>query len=178
MTIELVYETHSASVDNERGIASGWSDCLLSDLGRDQAKELGRRRRDDAIAAVFASDLRRAHATATIAFGDTGIPLFLDWRLRECDYGSLNGSPAADLKRRLTEYIDTPYPDGESWRQAVARVRRFLDDLPARWDGKRVVVIGHMATRWAFEHLLNDVPLETLAAEEFVWQPGWEYRLG
>lgn len=177
MTIEIVYETHSTSVDNEAGVASGWSDCLLSDLGREQAKALGERRRDDGIAAVFTSDLRRAAATATIAFGGTAIPIFHDWRLRECNYGDLNASPAIELRARLLEHVDTPYPNGESWRQAIARVGRFPNDLPSMWEGKRVVVIGHMATRWAFEHLINGVPVEALAAEEFVWQKGWEYRL-
>lgn len=41
--------------------------------GRANAAEMGRRRRDDGIAAVFTSDLRRAAETAEIAFGDTDI---------------------------------------------------------------------------------------------------------
>ena len=52
---------------------------------------------------------------------------------------------------------------------------RFLDDLPSRWDGQRVLVIGHVATRWALDHVLGGVPLEDLAAADFAWQPGWEY---
>jgi alpha-ribazole phosphatase/probable phosphoglycerate mutase len=39
------------------------------------------------------------------------------------------------------------------------------------------VLIGHVATRWALDHLLNGVPLERLAAEEFAWREGWEYLL-
>jgi hypothetical protein len=38
-----------------------------------------------------------------------------------------------------------------------------------------VLVIGHIATRWAFEHHLNGVRLEDLADEEFRWREGWEY---
>ncbi len=38
-------------------------------------------------------------------------------------------------------------------------------------------MIGHVATRWGLDHHLNGVALETLVAEEFAWQPGWEYRL-
>ena len=177
MTIEIVYETHSFSTDNEAGIASGWSDPGLSEAGRVNACAVGERRRNDRIAAVFTSDLRRAAETAAIAFADTGLPVLHDWRLRECDYGDLNASPAPALKAALLEHVATPYPGGESWRAAVVRVGRFLDDLPSRWDGSRVVVIGHMSARWAFEHRLNGVPLEELATEDFAWQPGWEYRL-
>jgi hypothetical protein len=56
-------------------------------------------------------------------------------------------------------------------------VRRFLDDLSLRWQDHRILVVGHVATRWGFEHWLNNVPLRRLATAEFVWQPGWEYQL-
>jgi broad specificity phosphatase PhoE len=83
--------------------------------------------------------------------------------------------PRAELQRTRRQHLDTPYPNGESWRQAVQRVRRFLDDLPLRWEGSRVVVIGHVATRWAFEHYLNGISLEDLMDAEFNWRAGWEY---
>ena len=49
----------------------------------------------------------------------------------------------------------------------------FLDEV----RGERVLVIGHVATRWALDHRVNGRPLEDLAAEEFDWRPGWEYEL-
>jgi 2,3-bisphosphoglycerate-dependent phosphoglycerate mutase len=97
VTIRIVFETHSTTEDNESGIATGWLPGHLSDLGRDQAAELGARRRADGIAAVFSSDLARSVETAGVAFGGTPIPVLQDWRLRECDCGQLNGSGAAEL---------------------------------------------------------------------------------
>lgn len=175
--IQVVFETHSTSEDNERGVASGWSHSKLSPRGREQARELGRRRLHDGIDAVFSSDLRRAAETAEIAVGETGIPILLDWRLRECDYGDLNAGPAAGHVTQRARFLDEPYPAGESWRQAVARVGRFVEDLPARWAGKRVLVIGHVATRWGLDHHLAGVALEQLAEAGFTWQEGWEYTL-
>ena len=72
MGIELVFETHSISADNERGRATGWLPGKLSEQGRRQARDLGLRHRSDRIAAVFSSDLGRAVETASIAFGDPG----------------------------------------------------------------------------------------------------------
>jgi len=175
--IQLVFETHSITEDNEQGIATGWLPGRLSPAGRDLAHDLGRRRRDDGIAAVFCSDLARAVETASIAFGGTAIPVLHDWRLRECDYGQHNGMPAAQLHIGRSAHLDQPYPGGESWRQAVHRVGRFLDDLPLRWSGQRVLVIGHVATRWGLDHLISGVPLEDLASADFAWQEGWEYQL-
>jgi 2,3-bisphosphoglycerate-dependent phosphoglycerate mutase len=176
--ITIVFETHSISEDNDRGVASGWNHSRLSERGRGLARELGQRRRDDGIAAVFSSDLRRATETAEIAFGSGDIPILLDWRLRECDYGEQNGAPAAAVHgANRAAHVDVPFPGGESWRQAIARVGSFLEDLSPRWGGRRVLVIGHVATRWGLDHHLNGVPLERLATEDFEWAEGWEYRL-
>ena len=144
MTTQIVFETHSTTEDNENGIATGWLPGRLSELGREQAADLGKRRRADGVA-VFSSDLDRSVETAEIAFGESAIPVLLDWRLRECDYGQLNGSVAAELHAHRAEHVDTPYPGGESWRQAVARVASFVADLPLRWSGQRILVIGHTA---------------------------------
>ncbi len=177
MSICVVFETHSTTVDNERGVATGWLPGELSERGREQAGDLGRRRRDDGLAAVFCSDLARAEQTARIAFAGSPVPVLLDWRLRECDYGDRNGMPAAELHPGRLAHLDAAYPGGESWRQAVGRVGSFLQDLPRRWDGQRVLVIGHVATRWGLDYLLDGVPLESLAVADFGWKEGWEYRL-
>lgn len=177
MAIELVYETHSTTVDNETGIATGWLEGLLSDAGREQAAELGRRRRDDGIGSVFSSDLGRAIETAEIAFAGSSLPVRHDRRLRECNYGELNGAPAADIEAERVHRIDEPFPGGESYTQVVERTRAFLDDLLAEHEGSRVLLIAHSANRWALQHLLLGTPLEEAVAAPFDWQPGWEYTL-
>jgi 2,3-bisphosphoglycerate-dependent phosphoglycerate mutase len=177
VAIHIVYETHSISEDNERGLATGWLPGQLSERGRGLAAELGRRRRDDGLDAVFSSDLARAAETAAIAFSGSSVPVLLDWRLRECDYGERNGMPAAELHAHRREHLDEPYPGGESWRQAVGRIGRFLGDLPLRWTGRRVLIIGHVATRWGLDRVVGGIPLEDLIGADFAWQEGWEYVL-
>lgn len=124
---------------------------------------------------MFCSDLGRAIQTAAIAFDGTDVPVLLDWRLRECDYGSLNGSSAAEMHAHRVERLDRPYPGGESWRQAADRVVRFLADLPLRWSGQRVLVIGHVATRWGLETALLGTPLEELVSRDSDSQAGWSF---
>src|SRR5918911_302506 len=175
--LEIVFETHAWSVDNASGIATGWLPGRLSEYGKQQAKELGARRRDDGVSAVYTSDLARAVETADIALADTDIRIYRDARLRECNYGELNGAPVAELDAVRLGHLDEPFPGGESYRGAVARVGEFLDELAAERDGERVLLIGHAATRWALDHLVNGVPLEKLVAAPFDWQEGWVYRL-
>lgn len=176
MAVELVYETHSISVDNERGIATGWLPGELSAEGRRLAHALGERRRNDGIDCVFTSDLRRAVETAQIAFDGSGVEIRQDARLRECNYGDLNGAPVGELDPRL-RFIDRPYPGGESYRDCVEKMRSFLGDVASEFDGRRVLVIAHSAQRWALRHLLEGVALEELVDAPFDWQEGWEYVL-
>lgn len=177
MTVEVVYETHSVTTDNEAGFATGWLPGRLSERGRALAAELGERRRHDNISAVFVSDLGRAVETAEIAFGGSGLPIHREVRLRECNYGELNGAPVAQVAAERARHIGDPYPGGQSYVQIVALTRSLLRDLAAYWDGKRVLLIARSANRWALERLLHGRSLEELVDAPFEWQPGWCYRL-
>lgn len=176
MAVQLVFETHATTRDNEAGIASGWLPGELSGEGVRNAADLGERRRHDGIAVIYASDLHRAVQTTRIALGDSGIPIRTDQRLRECNYGDLNGARVEALRPR-TAYIDQPFPGGQSYREVVAQTANFLTDLLDQHDGLRVLVISHSANRWALDHLLHDKPLEALVEAPFRWQEGWEYSL-
>ena len=177
MPIEVVFEVHQLSEDNERGVATGWLPGALSERGRGFARQMGQRRRSDGIDAVFTSDLGRAVETVNLAFEGATIPILHDWRLRECDYGDFNGMPVAQLHAERMAHLDVPFPGGESWREAVDRVGRVFVDLPLRWSGRRVLIVGHVATRWALDHFVNGVPIENLLIADFGYQEGWEYRL-
>ena len=177
MALTLVYETHATTTDNEAGIATGWLPGVLSDQGRVQAAELGARRRDDGIDAVYVSDLARALETVRIAFEASTIPVRVDPRLRECDYGSLNGMPRERLDAERTTHIHEPWPGGESYDEVVERTRALLTDIGARHEGGRVLVVAHSANRLALDVLLLGHDLATLLAEPFDWRPGWEYEI-
>ncbi len=177
MVVSIVFETHSWSEDNDRGVASGWNHSLLSPEGRRLARELGERRRSDGIDIVFTSDLHRAVQTAEIAFAETDVPILHDWRLRECNYGAGNGMPAAELHRNKLRYVDDPYPGGESWTTALERVGWFLDDLHRCADRKRVLVVGHVATFWGVVRRVERTPVVDLISAGFEWRLGWEFEL-
>ncbi|HEY8408382.1 MAG TPA: histidine phosphatase family protein [Gaiellaceae bacterium] len=145
--LELIYETLDDPSDT-----SGWLPGELSETGKDQALELGMRRRD--VDAVFSSDLGRALETVAIAFFDADVPIFHDWRLRDCDYGALSGAPVDELE--LEKHLEVPFPGGESYREVLARVESFVRDLRRSWDGKRVLVVSHAAPLWALQQLFEE----------------------
>ncbi|MFE5588086.1 histidine phosphatase family protein [Kitasatospora sp. NPDC056531] len=177
MAVEIVYETHATTIDNETGIATGWLPGQLSELGRRQAGELGERRRGDGLAAVFTSDLHRAVETAEIAFPDNSPTIHQDIRLRECNYGDLNGAPVTLIAAQRVRRINEPFPGGQSYHQVLTATDAFLHDLATHWDGRRILVIAHSANRWALDCLLTGAPLEDLVTAPPAWRPGWHYTL-
>ncbi|MFY1573398.1 histidine phosphatase family protein [Verrucosispora sp. WMMD703] len=177
MPVEIIYETHSITTDNETGIATGWLPGRLSETGRRLARELGQRRSEDGLAVVFTSDLARAVETAEIAFAGTGIPLRHDPRLRECNYGTFNGMPVTELARLRFQHISKPFPGGQSYQDVVDQTRDLLIEIARDWDGKKILLIAHSANRWALANLLTGVPLEEQVDAPFGWQEGWRYTL-
>jgi 2,3-bisphosphoglycerate-dependent phosphoglycerate mutase len=88
------------------------------------------------------------------------------------------GIPRLQLDAERRRRLDESFPDGESWREAVQRVTHVLDELVEERQGQRLLLIGHVATRWALDHLVNGQPLEELIAAPFDWREGWEYTRG
>jgi broad specificity phosphatase PhoE len=56
--------------------------------------------------------------------------------------------------------IRQPFPNGESYEQVAIRMHGFLRHLATNYDGKRVLLVGHLATLWMLEHWLRHIPLE------------------
>lgn len=175
--MRLVFETHATSLDNEAGLASGWFDVALSPTGERQARALGARRRDDHLAVVFCSDLSRSFRTAEIAFGDRGLPIVRDARLRECDYGDLTRHQTSEIEQRRVQHLVDPFPNGESYQQVVDRVAGWLGEALEHFDAGTILVIGHRATYYALEHLLKQMTLRDAVTLPWTWQPGWVYHL-
>ena len=64
-----------------------------------------------------------------------------DSHLNAIDYGRFKGQPSSVMKPPH-EYIETPYPGGESWLQCVARWRSFFDEVLPGYSGQPVLLAG------------------------------------
>jgi broad specificity phosphatase PhoE/GNAT superfamily N-acetyltransferase len=177
VAVDLVYETHSISTDNEAGRATGWAPGELSPRGVELARELGRRRADDGFDLVLSSDLHRAVQTVEVAFAGSDVPRSTDVRLREVDYGELTLAPVDRIDAERLDHVDVPFPGGQSYRDVVDGMSDLLDELARDHDGHRMLLVGHAATRFALDHLLTGRPLEAAVVAPFAWREGWTYRL-
>lgn len=172
----IIFEAHGTTFDNEEKLFSGQYDVELSPLGIEQSKEMGERYKGEHFDAIFCSDLKRAYNSAELAFGDR-FPIIKDERLRECNVGDWTRRLHSEVTAENINHLTEPFPNGESYEQTTARMKSFLDDLKRDYEGKRVMVIGHRATQYGLDHLINGVPMEKLVSSHFKWQPGWEYTI-
>lgn len=181
MSIKITYFVHGTTIDNEQHISSGWKDVKLSELGVKQAVGLKELTKDQKFDVVFCSDLQRAHNSAKLAWGGVyqTIP---DARLRECNYGKLNGA-SSDIVEPMQEdaCIEKPFPEGESYEDVKARVADFLEFLKQNYDGMHVAIVAHKAPQLSLDVLLNSKTWRQALAEDWrktkSWKPGWEYAI-
>lgn len=180
MAVEITYFVHGTTTDNEQDLATGWLPGELSEVGKQQAKDLGGMVTDKHFDAVFCSDLQRAIDSAELGFGDK-YEIIQDERLRECNYGDTTGKPAAGFKARMQDYVDTPFPNGESYKDVEARLVSFVNFLRENYEGKHIAIVAHQGPQLALDVILRGKTWPQAIDEDWrkqkAWKPGWEYKV-
>ena len=178
--MNITYFVHGTTVDNELELATGWADCELSELGIQQAKELGKQAGNPYFDAIFCSDLKRARDTANFAFGESRL-VIEDKRLREAHYGDLTQQPSDSVKANIAQYINTPFPNGESYTDVEKRMADFLNYLKPKFGNQSIALVAHQAPQLALDVLIEGKTWEQAFTEDWrhskSWQPGWQYTL-
>lgn len=175
--IKILYFVHGTTTDNQDKLCSGWKEAMLSDLGREQAVNLGNVSRDrgDKFDIMFTSDLKRAIESSRLAFPE--VEKITDKRLRECNYGDLDGKHKSLVI--YEEHINDKFPNGESLIDVEKRMREFVEYLKDNYDGKTVGIVAHRAPQLALEVITKGITWEEANKNDWRktgdWQPGWEY---
>lgn len=150
----IVFARHGQTAPNRDGLVLGRADPELTDEGRGQAELLAAALSTEPVAKILTSPLVRARQTAEAISAACGVPVAVDERLVEIDWGTWEGRPAgslaiADVDRWRKD--DGTAPEGESLESLSVRVESFcLDTL----DEGLVVAVSHVspikaATAWA-----------------------------
>ena len=142
MSVKITYFVHGTTTDNEKNISTGWAPGELSELGIQQAKDLGNQVASRQFDALFCSDLKRAVDSANLVFGNK-YKIIQDKKLRGCDYGDFSQSNEENIDYK--KYIDTPFPNGESLKNVEDRIKNFLDFLKENYNNKHIAIIAHKA---------------------------------
>lgn len=120
----------------------GHTDIPLNDTGRAQALDLAHRIRYLKIDKIIASDLSRATETADIINQFFGVPMIMDDRLREFNYGDLEGTLGLTHPPEIWDIFNNAPEklNAEPMSDVFARVKSFFDELD---EVENIVLVLH-----------------------------------
>lgn len=142
---------HGATVWHAENRYAGSSDVALDTNGYAQAERLAAWASEAKLAAIWCSPLTRARETAASAALATGLVAHVDERLREIDFGKIEGKTMGEAEELFPEEIRRfkadpaayPMPGGEDPREAAHRAVSALHDIALAHPNGRVLVVAH-----------------------------------
>lgn len=144
-TVKSIYFTrHGQTVWNVENKICGATDIDLTELGHQQAVELGKviKERELHIDEILYSPLCRARNTALHIAEITGIPARVEPRLKEQAFGKWEGTArdGNEFYRDKMQFV-TNYGDGESMLRLAQRIYNLLDEI--KKDDKIYLLVAH-----------------------------------
>jgi ribonuclease H / adenosylcobalamin/alpha-ribazole phosphatase len=149
-------------------------DVPLSDLGRQQARALGKwfaeAHEDGRPEVMLSSPYVRAVETAQL-FREAGgcredERICLDERLREKEFGILDGLTSAGIRalqpeqaefRKLLGKFYHRSPGGESWADVILRLRSLMDTVSLHYGGRRVMIVAHQVVVLCLRYVIENL---------------------
>ncbi|MBY9078154.1 histidine phosphatase family protein [Paenibacillus sp. HN-1] len=164
----IILARHGMTDWNSERRYLGTTDIPLNEMGLIQAKELGGALAHHGLEAVFCSDLRRTRDTALEvqwAINNTEgtyLPLIPDARLREIDFGAIEGWTYEEAMKGCPDEVTRWYDDpenipppggGETLAMLRGRVSNFMEELHALpYSSVLIVTHGGVINAW-LEHI-------------------------
>lgn len=161
MATRIILVRHGETDWNLERRWQGHADRPLNETGREQARELAHELAGREIAAIYSSDLMRAHETARILAGGLGLDVTAVPDLRERRFGSWEGLRDEDVEHRFPGAHGPP--DGETREEMTTRVLDSLRRICATHPDDTVLVVSHggpiRAALRHYEHPAGDEPV-------------------
>ena len=150
----IVFARHGQTAPNREGLVLGRADPDLTEEGHQQAARLAAALAGEPVRAILASPLLRTRQTADAIGEACGLPVVLDDRLIEIDWGTWEGRSTGTLAQSDVDRWKADKgtaPEGESLESLTQRVGSFCTE---HLDDGLVVAVSHVspikaAAAWA-----------------------------
>lgn len=144
--MKIIFARHGLTDYNVESKVCGISGAMLTDEGKQQARELGKKLRDKGIDIIICSPLQRAVDTAELANETLNKEIIIDDRFTEWDYGTYEGvnfNEIYDEFQRAKLQFGVRLGGGESVMELSHRVFCAIDDIREKYKDKTVLVVCH-----------------------------------
>lgn len=175
----IIYLMRHGETDwNKRGCFQGQVDVPLNDYGRELARITSEALKDVQFEAAFCSPLLRAVETAEIMLegrrvpnGHREIPLWMDERLKEFNFGAGEGSNIAQMRSDPTEPLYyllndpmnyVPPKGGETLEEIYKRSSSFMEEriLPLEKQYETILIVAHGVMNRSIINPIAGIPTE------------------
>lgn len=140
---------HTQSIHHTNGMVGSWTDWDLSELGINQAKNIGNKLSAELSGrqfVMYTSDLKRAKQTADNIAEFLNIKPIMRKELRERNLGKCCGKSVQWLRENIEmqekTIDDKLFLDAESRRDEWNRLKPFFDEIMSN-DEKDIIIVSH-----------------------------------
>ena len=136
---------HGQTEWNVLGKVQGKQDICLNEKGKEQALLTKKDLDNKEIDLIIVSPLKRALETAEIINKDRNLPMIIDERIKERDFGEFEGTNFVDFDTKdfWNYYRNEEYKEAESIQEFFKRIYDFLDDIIVKYKDKNVLLVTH-----------------------------------
>lgn len=168
----IITVQHTQSVHHTNGMVGSWTDWDLTELGKKQADNIGRKLEEELAgknAVLYSSDLKRAKQTAEAIAKHLGREPVFRRELRERNLGRCCGKTVQWLRENMERpeltVDDRMFSDGESRRDAWERLLPFYGEITAG-DEETVVIVSHGGILSIWNAMFLGLPVESCCRTE------------
>jgi len=164
MPKRLIIIRHGETEHNILGICQGWLNIPLNQNGLVQAKKLAEHLKNETIDVIYSSDLKRTLQTAKPIATIKNLPLIKNKKLREFNFGMLQGKTWDDIRTNYHHIMDElddhsifDFKDhlGESRGEFHQRLTSFLQSIEKKHPQQTVAIITHSGVKRILLDLLG-----------------------
>uniref|UniRef100_I5AT46 Fructose-2,6-bisphosphatase n=1 Tax=Eubacterium cellulosolvens (strain ATCC 43171 / JCM 9499 / 6) TaxID=633697 RepID=I5AT46_EUBC6 len=163
---KVYFTRHGQTIWNVENKICGATDIALTELGHQQAEELGRKILAEGIQIdeILASPLVRAAETARHVSEVTGIPMRIEERLKEQNFGRYESTPrnGEEFARAKGNFINS-FDGGETMLHLAQRIYNLLDDVK-KDEEKTYLLVAHNGIARVIRSYFEDMTNEEYAA--------------
>lgn len=162
----IYFTRHGQTIWNVENKICGATDIALTELGHQQAIELGKKlvTENIHIDEILYSPLVRASETARHISEITNVPMRMEPRLKEQNFGRYESTPrdGEEFQEMKTHFIDH-FGSGETMLHLAQRIYNLLDDIKAEADNKTYLLVAHNGIARVIHSYFHDMGNEEYA---------------
>jgi len=163
--MDILVARHGQTEWNLLKKVQGKADIDLNETGKNQAFLTAKNLEHEKIDLIISSPLKRALHTAQIINRERNIPIIIDERIAERNFGEFEGKSTSDFNyEEFWSYkVNKKYNEAENIKDFFDRTYKFLDEIKETYRNKKILIVTHGGVSISIKCYFSEIPdIDTL----------------